>query len=114
MRLPIPSGLRALFSGRKTVTAVQALFGGIPLHKFRDYESYLAASSRKVRADWKSCDICANAVSNTRYTIRRGLEPVATVPPDLAKLLNAPNQFQTWRELLYLTVMHLKATGNAY
>jgi HK97 family phage portal protein len=99
---------------RKTATAVQRMFDGIPLHRFSDYESYLAAASLKVWASWKACDICANAVSNTRHTIRRGIDPVTTVPKDLAKLLSAPNQFQTWRELIYLTVMHLKATGNAY
>jgi HK97 family phage portal protein len=115
MRLPsFTKALQRLTFRRKAVTAVERLFGGIPIHQFRNYESYLQAVSKKVWAAWKACDICANSVSNTPFVVKRagGTDPVKV--PELEQLFSAPNPFQTWRELEYLSVMHIKATGNGF
>lgn len=117
MRLPFLKGIGALTRQRKAgkaATAIERLFDGVKLHQFSNYESYLQGISKKVWAAWKASDICANAMCNTPFVVKRGDSRDPVVIRDLQRLLTQPNQFQTFRELQYLAVMHLKATGNAY
>jgi HK97 family phage portal protein len=88
--------------------------GGVALHQFANYESYLEAGTRKVWATFKSCDLVGQSVMDTPFGLYRnkGTKPVEV--QGLSDLLKAPNDTMTFAELLYLTVCHLKMTGNAF
>ena len=98
----------------KAVTAIETLFGGIPIHRFKDYESYLKAGTNKVWASWKACDIVSQEVSTTPVSIVRKGSTDPVEAPGIIQIMEFPNHMQTFSELVYLTVMHLKFTGNAY
>lgn len=104
--------LRKLTGKAANMTAIPP---GLPLHKFTDYESYLAAANRKVWASWKACDLTAKVVMDTPFAVLdpRG-ERMENPPEDLARLLRYPSADETFSDLVYLTVMHLKQTGNAF
>tara|TARA_Y100000310_G_scaffold302975_1_gene340867 strand:+ start:903 stop:2810 length:1908 start_codon:yes stop_codon:yes gene_type:complete len=85
----------------------------LPVHKLNDYQSYLDACLGKIWASFRACDITANTVLQVDYHIA-GPNGKEIENNDLNKLLDAPNQFDTLDELLYLTTFHLKLTGNAF
>ena len=98
--------------GRKTFLAA-GFIEGLPLQKFNDYETYLQASCSKVWAHWKAADIVSEQLRSVpRVTKRRGVNVEA--PPELAALLKVANPEMTFDELVYLTGMHIKITGNAF
>lgn len=103
----------ARIRGQK-VTRIEDLFGGIPLHRFTNYESYLMAGTRKVWASWKACDLVAQVVQDTPYKVVRGKSADPITVQGLDKLLTAPNPHLTFPELLYLSTFHVKLTGNAF
>jgi HK97 family phage portal protein len=96
------------------ITGVTFTMAGIPLSQLANYESYLRAACSRVWASWKACDICANSVSNTPFVVATEGSTKPAKIKDLDKILTYPNEWQTFRELTYLTVMHLKMTGNAF
>ncbi len=100
--------------GRKTLSAIQSTLADLPVHRFADFESYLLAGSKKIWATWKACDIIAQKTSTTPFKTVRTRTTDAVDVPGLARLLEWPNKTQTFAELLYLTVIHLRLTGNAY
>lgn len=103
---------------RKAVNAfasgVAFTMAGIPLSRLQNYEDYLKAGCRKVWAAWKACDITANSVSSTPFVVARVGSTKPVKIQELDRLLTYPNENQTMRELVYLTVMHLKLTGSAF
>jgi HK97 family phage portal protein len=107
--------VKSLFS--RKFASVRDLFGGIyaevPLNRLQDYESYLRAGSGRCWALWKACDIIAQVVMETETQLI-GAKDQPVENPDIARLLKYPNEYQTFSELVYLTVMHLKLTGNAF
>lgn len=107
------SWLRKKLVGVK-VTAIESLFGGIPINKFSTYESYLKAGTKKIWATWKACDIVGTSVASTPFVVTRGQSTAPVKNTELTQLLTYPNRFETFRELTYKTIMHLKLTGNAY
>lgn len=86
--------------------------GGIPLTKLSDYASYLKEGTSKVWAHWQASNIVAQAVQEVPVRVRRRDREVNV--PDLQQLLTVANPEMTFDELLYLLVMHLKFTGNAF
>lgn len=99
---------------------------GVPIHKFADYNSYVEAGTKKVWATYRACHlISATAVSaNYRIIDTTSIDNSITVEPNAkdtdsvafakGKFLNRPNPFDTWEELIDMTVFHLELTGNAY
>lgn len=85
---------------------------GLPLTKFSDYSSYLHSGLKKVWAHWKAADIVAEAVSQTQMSVTRNGQPANQ--PELARLLEVANDEMTFVDLIYLLVMHIKFTGNAF
>lgn len=94
---------------------VANVFADMPVANWGTYADYLRASSGKLWATWKACDIVAEQVASTPWKVTRGKSTEATNVAGLTdRLLVAPNPTMTWKELLYLTTMHVKITGNAY
>jgi HK97 family phage portal protein len=85
----------------------------LPIHKFKDYESYLQAGTRKVWATFKSCDLVAQVVQDTTWSLVSAEGKPVNIP-DLQRLLEKPNEFETWSDFAYLLPWHLKLTGNAF
>ncbi len=83
------------------------------ISELTDYDSYLTASTERIWCSYRACDIAANTVLQTQYTLvnSKGEE---VENKEFAQLLEKPNGFDTFEELLYLTAFHLKLTGNAY
>jgi HK97 family phage portal protein len=105
---------RALGGSKATNSGVVFTMAGIPLSQLRNYESYLAAASRKVWACWKALDITAKSVSGTPFAVIREGSTKPVKVPALDQMFRYPNEDQTFREVLYITAMHLKATGTAF
>lgn len=85
----------------------------VPLHTFRDYDSYVEAGSKNVWATFRACHIAASRVVSTVFTLETDKGSPAKSPL-LEALLASPNPYMTWQELLYMGVFHLKLTGNFY
>lgn len=91
------------------------MFAELPVMQWVTYDDYLRATCGKLWATWKACDIVAEQVSSTPFTVTRENASEPVVVPGLTDLLlRSPNPTMTWPELLYLTAMHVKITGNAY
>ncbi len=86
----------------------------IALDEFPNYSEFLQTGSRKVWASWKACDLVGQAVTTSAFALRREGSTGSIVVPGLSQLLRFPNRFQTFQELEYMTVGHIKLTGNAY
>lgn len=122
---PVPSqsepslaDLRAMVEGSgKAISASTLLSGTVDFSELSSYESMLRNASSKVWASWKCCDLVASRVSRTPWKLisERDIElERKAIPADLGRILSYPNERMTFEELLYLTVMHVKFTGNAY
>lgn len=87
---------------------------GVPIHRFSDFNSFIEAGCTKIWVSWRACDAIAQAVVETPMQIRRigGSDPVAVA--GLSALLTVPNNFETWEDILYKLVMHVRFTGNAF
>jgi HK97 family phage portal protein len=90
------------------------MFAGRDIANLSDYGDYLRAGSRRVWASWKSCDLVGQVVMGTPFTIQRKGSTTPVKNAELSQLLTAPNRFETYPELLYKSIFHLKLTGNAY
>ena len=99
---------------RTKITAIESLFGGIPLSRFFNFEQFLQAGSGKVWAAWKSCDLIGNIVMDTPFVTRRKGKTTETINTELQKLLKNPNPFENFSEQLYKLIFHLKLTGNGF
>lgn len=83
------------------------------ISELTDYDSYLTASTERIWCSYRACDIAANTVLQTQFALvnTKGEE---VDNREFQELLDKPNAFDTFEELLYLTAFHLKLTGNAY
>lgn len=111
--------VRAL-DGKAAVIPIESMFGGLlarglELAKFSSYEDYLRVGSKKCWATFKSCDLIGKVVMDTPYKFtRRGGDGTEMESTQAGALLNNPNPFETFSEMLYKLVFHLKLTGNGY
>jgi HK97 family phage portal protein len=98
----------------KTVSGLISLYEALTLHEFQTVADYLRIGTRKVWATWKALDIIAQVVQTTPYAIYRegAKEPVKV--PDLERLLRYSSERETFADLLYKTIFHLRLTGSAY
>ncbi|MDX2187770.1 MAG: phage portal protein [Opitutaceae bacterium] len=123
--------LRALRQGegvlseRKAVESFEEAPGGplvpgIEANRLTTPADFLQTVTSKTWCYARACELVANEVLNTemkakvkgKATPRNRSEP--QFHPDLVRLLNSPNPFTTGSQLMFLLVMHLKATGTAY
>lgn len=103
---------RILLSAKSTGVRVSDLLGEVPVAVLGSYSAFLKYCTTKVWASWKACDLVSQSVSTTQFKLMSG--ETETNVPVLSQLLTYPNGNHTFSELLYLTVMHIKMTGNAY
>lgn len=84
----------------------------VPIHKFKDLESYLNAGCLNVWASFRACHIVASVVTSTTFKLMRQdqlIEGGAAYD-----LWNNPNHWDSLSELIYQWVFHMKLTGRAY
>jgi HK97 family phage portal protein len=99
---------------------------GVPIHKFTDYNSYITAGSKKVWAAMRAVRlISATAISaNFKIVDTTAADdslkvPISPKDPDTVafakgRFLTKPNPYDTWEDLIDMTVAHLEFAGNAY
>ena len=86
----------------------------VPLHKFADRKAYLEVGCKRVWASFRACHITASILLSTRFQIQ-GISTNAEVEDtELTRLLTSPNPHDSWEELIYLWVFHMKLTGVAF
>jgi len=86
----------------------------VPIYEFSDMRAYLRVGCEKVWASFRACHLTASVLLSTKFKVQ-GKELGADVQnPELNRLLSTPNPFDSWAELLYLWVYHMKLTGRAY
>lgn len=95
-------------------TGIVSMFGGQPISKLQDFADYLDAGTSKVWATWKSCDLVSQVVMDTPFKLSRGTQTEPAKVPDLERLLSYANESMSFAELLYVSAMHYKMTGNAF
>src|SRR5574343_1218924 len=117
-------GLLSVMSDGKALTSnvLQELvagsgwFQGLPLSKLGDFDSYLKAATKKVWVLWTCADLIAEAACSQDHVLRRKKGKI-TLDVDASKaddILDEPNDWQTWRDLKYQTLMQLLVCGNAF
>ena len=86
---------------------------GVRIDRLVDYEGYLDAVLGKIWASYRACDMVGNVVSSTSFQFvnKRG---IPQNEPTIDRLFTHPNTHETFKELMYLTAMHIKLLGNAY
>lgn len=110
-----PGEIRNLIAaaGSKAI-AVHRLAYEFPVSNISSYEAYLKVATGKVWASWKACDITAQVAGTVPFKVTKAGGTEGVEVQGLTQLLTYPNETMTFGELVYLTVMHVKATGNAY
>ena len=93
---------------------------GVPTHRFAGYTSYLEAATKKVWCAARAVDIIANVIISTDMKFsprdqeaKKKRKKIKT-DPELIRLMQNPNPYDTISEMMYLLVCHLKFTGNAF
>jgi len=87
---------------------------GVAVPELNDAKGYLEAGSKKIWASFRACHITASFFLTTEFKIRSKGNKVEVQNPELNQLMMTPNPFDSWEELLYQWVFHIKLTGNAY
>ena len=86
----------------------------IPISNLADYSAYLSVGSGRVWATFRSCHLVASIIQGSEMQIVSGADEGEVTDKTLLDLLEQPNPFDTWNELIYQWVYHMKLTGNAY
>jgi len=84
----------------------------VPIHQFKDLDSYLKAGCLNVWATFRACHIVASVVTSTAFKLMRSEEEIVTGPA--FDLWNNPNPWDSLTEMIYQWVYHIKLTGRAY
>lgn len=109
--------LKRLFSPNQEKAAPDGFWTSfnheIPVEKLGNYTNYLCAASSKLHTAWKAADITATHVMTQSYTIENQRSQRVS-NKRLDSLLEIPNEYDTFSEMLYRTAMHVDFVGNAY
>ena len=84
--------------------------------KLNDYHSFLEAGTGSVWASFRACDIVANSVMQTGFNLinEESGNFIDNDRTGLMDLIRNPNEMDTFEELMYLYVLHIKLTGNFF
>lgn len=93
----------------------------VPIHRFADLNSYLNAGTKQVWASFRACHIVASTLLSTVFNVtsssvnREGERYEEVVNNrELDDLLGSPNDHDSWEDMLYMWVFHMKLCGVAY
>ena len=93
---------------------------GVPLHKFSDFNSYLATGYKKVWATHRACRLISSVLVSANFQLLRdgvvidaGDRPRTGQRPE-GWFLDMPNPYDSWEELIEMWCFHMILTGNAY
>lgn len=88
----------------------------IPVNRFQGDQSFLDAGSKNVWAAFRACHIVACTLLKVMTFVRdaKGKEVDPGMIKDLRGIMTHPNKYDTWEELIYQWVFHMKLTGKAY
>lgn len=88
----------------------------LPIHKFTDYQSYIDAGCARVWATFRACHLVASVLQKVKIKIVdiKGSQPREIKNHPLGLMLAQPNPEDSWEQLLYQLVFHLKLCGNGY
>lgn len=87
---------------------------GIPISKLGSYDAYLDTGCKKVWATFRSCHLVANICQSAEMKIVTGKDRAEVRDRNILDILETPNPFDSWNEVIYQWVFHMKLTGNAY
>ena len=84
--------------------------------KLNDYQSFLEVGAGNVWASFRSCDIVANAVMQTGFQLinESSGNRIDNDKTGISELLMNPNPVDTFEDIMYLYVHHMKLTGNFF
>ena len=87
---------------------------GVPLHKFKDYNSYLETGCKKVWATYRSCKLISAVIVSATFKTQIGEDDESERVVAAGKFLSKPNPFDSWEELVEMWLFHMELCGNAY
>lgn len=87
---------------------------GLPIHKFVDYESYLEAGALRVWAAFRACHLVASVLTRTDFRVMDTKRKTQVEGQPVNFLIANPNPYDSWEEVIYQWVYHIKLCGNAY
>lgn len=105
---------RAKAFNSTTIIQSDSVVPGVPLSRFATDEDFLQAACGKSWATWKACDIKAKAVVATPSKLVREKSNTEIQVPELERMFKYPNENETWRDLLYSTMLHVYITGRGF
>lgn len=88
----------------------------IPINRFAGDSSYLKAGSKNVWAAFRACHIVASTLLKVPLFVRdlKLNEIDLGSTNGLNAILTHPNPYDSWEELIYQWVFHMKLTGKAF
>lgn len=112
-------GVKVLSVAGQKILSLEQIFGGmlngVPLSQLRNYQTYLQAGSQKVWALFKACQTVATVALDTPWQLQKiGGDGAAVKQKNLAELFAQPNEWESFTEMLYKWIFHMKLTGNAF
>lgn len=96
------------------VVRASDILGNVSLSAMSSFASYLAAGTGTIWASYRACDITGKVVVSTPMKLVRGDSDDPATIKGLSELIQTPNEHDSWNELIYKSVFHLKLTGNAF
>lgn len=107
---------------------------GIALSKLADYESFMTTGTGKIWATYRACQIISSCALTAIFKIQKDGEDLENkkkkkkpLVPDkkgnikvdpvdfaLGGFIKRPNPYDSWEDLMELTVNHLELVGNAF
>jgi HK97 family phage portal protein len=86
----------------------------VPINRLRDYKGYLETGCKNVWATFRAVHLCAATLLGTEFRVQSARTQEEVGDPNLDRLLSNPNPWDSWEEMLYQWVFHMKLTGSAY
>lgn len=86
----------------------------VPITRLRDYKGYLETGCSNVWATFRAVHLCAATILGTEFRVQNTKTGERADVPELDRMFSSPNKRDSWAEMLYQWVFHMKLTGNAY
>lgn len=87
---------------------------GVPVAQFSDFNSYLEAATKKLWCAWRAVELVSDVITETPFSTKSSVDGQLMEDRDLNLLLTKPNDFDSWYELVYVTVAYIKWLGEAF
>ena len=88
--------------------------GAMDIFEFDAVETYLKAASGKAWASYRSCRLVADVFLTTEWSLQPENSFTNKRHPKISPILERPNEYETFQDMLMKWVFHMKLTGTVF